>query len=86
MTDMIDVQRRDKSYSRFNLDYENLNNKLNVVKSRVIKTTGMRRASSALSLIDTRTFAEVLDQEVEKVVLFYIQEQGSIAKKVWQLR
>lgn len=83
---MIDVQRRDKSYSRFNLDYENLNNKLNVVKSRVIKTTGMRRASSALSLIDTRTFAEVLDQEVEKVVLFYIQEQGSIAKKVWQLR
>lgn len=83
---MIDVQRRDKSYSRFNLDYDNLNSKLNVVKSRVIKTTGMRRASSALSLIDTRTFAEVLDQEVEKVVLFYIQEQGSIAKKVWQLR
>lgn len=83
---MIDVQQSDKSYSRFNLDYDNLNSKLNVVKSRVIKTTGMRRASSALSLIDTRTFAEVLDQEVEKVVLFYIQEQGSIAKKVWQLR
>jgi len=86
---MIDdaLQRRDgRRYDRFNLDYANLNSKLNVVKSRVIQTTGMRRASSALSLIDTRTFAEVLDQEVEKVVLFYIQEQGSIAKKVWQLR
>jgi hypothetical protein len=72
-----------KSYSAFNLDYEGLNRRLVCVKRQV----GMKRAQSSQSLFgETRTFAEILDQEVEKVVLFYIREQGCIAGKAWELR
>lgn len=68
---------------RFNLDYNGLNRRLVAVK----KTCGLKRAQSNQSLLgETRTFAEILDQEVEKVVLFYIGEQGSIAKRTWDLR
>lgn len=84
---MMDNYHDRKLFSEYSLDYDGLNNKLNIVKSTVKKTSGMRRASSQLSLVgDTRTFAEVLDQEVEKVVLFYIKEQGNIASKAWKLR
>lgn len=51
------------------------------------RSCGLRRAQSKLCLKgETRTFAEILDGEVEKVVLFYIKQQGSIAEKTWELR
>jgi hypothetical protein len=67
----------------YSLDYHGLCRRMQRAKQGL----GFRRAQSKLCLIgETRTFAEILDGEVEKVVLFYIQEQGSIAGKVWDLR
>lgn len=70
-------------YSEFNLNYDDLNNKLRIVK----KENKFRRASSSRCLTgECRTFAECLDQEVEKVVLFYLRVQGLFAEKAWTLR
>ena len=67
----------------YNLDYNGLNRRLMTVK----RSCGLKRAQSNQSLQgETRTFAEILDQEVEKVVLYYITEQGNLAKKTWDLR
>ena len=35
---------------------------------------------------ETRTFAEILDSDVEKMVLFYLRTQGDLANRLWQLR
>jgi hypothetical protein len=66
-----------------NLDFDGLCRRIQSAK----KASGMKRAQSQVSIIgETRTFAEILDEEVEKVVLYYIKEQGHIAGKVWDLR
>lgn len=65
------------------IDYDSLYQRLLVVK----KEFGMRRAVSSRSLTgETRTFAEILDSEVEKVVLFYLKVQGELAAKLWEMR
>lgn len=70
-------------YLEFSLDYDGLSRRLMIVK----KEFGMRKAVSTRSLTgETRTFAEMLDQEVEKVVLFYLRKQGEIARTLWYLR
>jgi len=53
----------------------------------VKKQFGMQPHNSLTSLTgETRTFAEILDSEVEKVVLFYLQIQGELAAKLWDMR
>ena len=67
----------------FALDFEGLSQRLVLVK----KEFGMKRAISSRSIAgETRTFAEILDKEVEKIVLFYITQQGRIAGNLWQHR
>ena len=40
---------------------------------------GLRKALSSRSLTgETRTFAEILDQDVEKIVMFYLRAQGDL--------
>ena len=47
----------------------------------------MRIAVSSRSLTgETRTFSEILDMEVEKVVLFYLKTQGELAINLYGLR
>ncbi len=47
----------------------------------------MRKAVSSRSLTgETRTLAEILDKEVEKIVLFYLRIQGEVAHRIWNLR
>ena len=47
----------------------------------------MRRAVSVQSLSgESRTFAELPDLEVERVVLHYLRIQGLLAGSVWLLR
>jgi hypothetical protein len=73
-------------YFKYNLQYDKLNEHLTSVKRKV----GLKRASSTKSLTssngETRTFAEILDQEVEKIVLFVLRIQGELANRVWELR
>jgi hypothetical protein len=77
------VNEKYREYSSHNIKYEELSRRLNVVK----KEFGLRRAVSSRSLTgETRTFAEILDQEVEKIVLFYLSVQGDIAKRAWDVR
>ncbi len=65
------------------LNYTELCNRL----VRVKQEFGLRKAVSTHSLHgETRTFGEILDQEVEKIVLFYLQQQGEIAGRLKQLR
>ena len=48
---------------------------------------GMRKSISTRSLTgETHSFAEILDLEAEKIVLFYLRVQGDLARKVWELR
>ena len=69
--------------SNFNLDYDALDKRLNKVKHEF----GLRKAVSSRSLTgETRTFAEILDTEVEKIVLFYLRQQGVLANCAWELR
>lgn len=69
--------------AHFNLDYAGLCGKIQAAK----KSSGLKRAQSKLSLFgETRTFAEILDEEVERLVLYYIRQQGHIAGKLWDLR
>eukprot|EP01031_Cornospumella_fuschlensis_P039838 gene39838-48510_t len=71
------------SFRGFDLRSDELNNRLKAVK----KEFGMRRAVSTRSLAgETRTFAEILDQQVEMIVLYYLEVQGIIAKQVRLLR
>ena len=68
---------------RFNLNYSELNKHLLTVK----KQFGIKKAMSTRSIAgETRTFAEILDQDVEKMVLFYLRTQGEMANRLWQLR
>ena len=70
-------------YNRYDLKYDDLNRRLDCVK----KEFGLRRAVSSKSLTgETRTFAEILDQEVEKIVLYFLRIQGELAHKAYQLR
>jgi hypothetical protein len=72
-----------ETFHGFDLHYDELNQRLNAVK----KEFGMRRAISTRSLAgETRTFAEILDQEVETVVFYYLEVQGILAKQIRQLR
>lgn len=72
-----------ESWIPYNLNYELLRNRLLEVK----REFGLRKAISSRSLTgETRTFAELLDEQVEKIVLFYLKVQGEIASKVWILR
>lgn len=73
--------RRD--WAPYVLQYDSLHNRLLQVK----REYGMKRALSVRSLTgETRTFAEILDQEVEKIVLFYLQMQGQLACRLCGLR
>jgi hypothetical protein len=70
-------------WKEYVIDYGALAQRLIDVKL----TFGLRRVLSTKSInVETRSFAEVLDREVEKVVLFYIRQQGVIAEKLWNLR
>lgn len=72
-----------ESFHGFDLNYEALNQRLNRVK----RDFGMRRAVSSHSLQgETRTFAEILDQEVENVVFYYLEIQGILAKQIRTVR
>jgi hypothetical protein len=67
----------------YNLNYDELNKRLLGVK----KEFGLRRALSSRSLTgETRTFAEILDQDVEKIVMFYLRAQGDLATRLWEMR
>jgi len=71
------------SWSRFYLDYDKLNERLVNVK----REFGLRKSVSTRSLTgETHSFAEILDLEAEKIVLFYLRVQGDLAKRVWELR
>jgi SPX domain protein involved in polyphosphate accumulation len=77
------LRRLRPEWWQFNLSYEELISRLNEVK----KEFGMRRALSRRSLHgETRTFAEILDQDVEKIVLFYLRYQGELATRLWAMR
>ena len=69
-------------WSSFYLDLEGLNARL-VKRKREI---GKRNVSRKSMTFETRTFSEILDKEVEKVVLFYLRIQGDIASRVWKQR
>ena len=66
---------------QFNLNYDELNKRLVEVK----REFGLRKALSSRSLTgETRTFAEILDQDVEKIVMFYLRAQGDLGQcSVW---
>ena len=70
-------------WSAYYLNTDDLNERLVKVK----REFGLRKAVSTRSLTgETRTFAEILDSEVEKIVLFYLREQGTLADQLWSLR
>ena len=72
-----------EAWQQYNLDYDYLLGHLTSVK----KTYGMKRAVSTIALRgETRTFAEILDGDVEKIVLFYLRQQGEVAARLWALR
>lgn len=77
------LRRIREEWWRFNLNYSELNKHLLTVK----KQFGIKKAMSTRSIAgETRTFAEILDQDVEKMVLFYLRTQGEMANRLWQLR
>ena len=80
----ISLPLRSRSdWSPYYLDLEAMLNRLAHVK----REFGLRKAVSAKSLTgETRTLAEILDKEVEKIVLFYLKIQGEIAEHTWLLR
>jgi len=70
-------------WAPFYLEFDGLMRRL----QRVKKEFGMRKAVSSQSLTgETRTLAEILDKEVEKIVLFYLRIQGEVAHRIWNLR
>lgn len=70
-------------WTPFYLDFEALQTRLANVK----RDFGLRKAVSTKSLKgETRTLAEILDKEVEKIVLFYLRIQGELAERTWELR
>jgi hypothetical protein len=80
-TRLYELVRTD--WKEYVIDYAALTTRLVDVKH----TFGLRRVLSSASITgETRSFAEILDKEVEKVVLFYIRQQGHIAEKLWNLR
>jgi MFS family permease len=87
MTDLdlllVNEPRSRIDWSPFYLEFDALQTRLANVK----KDFGMRKAVSNKSLKgETRTLAEILDKEVEKIVLFYLRIQGEIAERTWKLR
>ena len=77
-------------YANFNMNFVALNHQLTAAKkkNKQLEKEGFRRVASTLLLKDSgvpRTFAEVLDEEVQRIVLFYLDIQGDIAKEVWHL-
>jgi hypothetical protein len=76
-------QSLSSDWSEYNFNYSMLENRLFIVKQEF----GMRRAVSVQSISgESRTFAELLDLEVERVVLHYLRIQGLLAGSVWLLR
>ena len=64
---------------QYNLNYDELNKRLIEVK----REFGLRKALSSRSLTgETRTFAEILDQDVEKIVMFYLRAQGDLGESI----
>ena len=75
----LEVSYMPASWSRFYLDYDQLNQRLLSVR----REFGLRKSVSTRSLTgETHTFAEILDSEAEKIVLFYLRVQGDLARKV----
>jgi hypothetical protein len=71
------------NFEGYDLKYDELNTRLNCVK----KEFGLRRAVSTQSLTgETRTFAEILDLQVETIVLYYLEVQGILARQLRLLR
>lgn len=71
------------TFHGFDLKYDELNQRLSAVK----KEFGLRRAISTHSLAgETRTFAEILDAQVETIVLYYLEVQGILARQLRILR
>ena len=68
-----------EDWASYYLDYEGLSSRLMSIK----REFGLRKALSTYSMSgENRTFAEVLDSEIEKVVLFFLRKQGTLAKCV----
>ena len=79
---LIDARKR-IDWTPFYLEFDALQRRL----GRVKKDFGLRKAISTRSLRgETRTLAEILDKEVEKIVLFFLKIQGELADRAWQLR
>ena len=77
------LRRIRESWWKYNLAYETLQQHLVTVK----KQCGLKKSISTRLLVgETRTFAEILDADVEKMVLFYLRTQGDLADRLWQLR
>lgn len=71
------------SFEGYDIKYEELNQRLNHVK----KEFGLRRAVSTHTLTgETRTFAEILDLQVETIVLYYLEIQGLLSRQLRILR
>ena len=67
------LRRIRENWQRYNLAYDTLQQHLVTVK----KTYGLKKSMSTRLLVgETRTFAEILDADVEKMVLFYLRTQG----------
>ena len=77
------LRRIRENWQRYNLAYDTLQQHLVTVK----KTYGLKKSMSTRLLVgETRTFAEILDADVEKMVLFYLRTQGDLADRLWKLR
>ena len=85
------ITLNDAAFERYNLDLEGLTNQLNIAKkqNKFLEKKGLRRVNSTVNFDfsgRTRSFAETLDKEVEKIVLFYLQTQGEIAGVLGRIR
>lgn len=83
LSSMLEQPRSRTDWTPFYLEFEALQTRLASVK----REFGLRKAVSTKSLKgETRTLAEILDKEVEKIVLFYLRIQGDLAERTWELR
>lgn len=77
--------------SHYNMNFTYLSNQLTSAKkkNKQLERQGFRRVNSTVSIAGSgvvKSFAEELDKEVEKIVMFYLNAQGMIAKNCWRLR
>ena len=70
-------------WAPYYLEFDKLVSRLNATRLDF----GLRKAVSTRSLTgETRTLAEILDKEVEKIVLFFLRIQGDLARQLWSIR